>query len=82
MMESPFGIAAVYVVVWSVVIFMVLPFGVRPTTKDDMEPGQEPGAPAKPMMWRKVLITSIISALVCLLIYYIDQAGLISFRPD
>ncbi len=73
---------AIYVVIWWLVLFITLPFGVRPPTDEEMEPGQEPGAPVKPMMWRKAAYCSVISLVIWLIFYFIADAGLISFRPD
>ncbi len=81
-MDNWVTIVAVYVVVWWLILFMVLPFGVRPPTDEEMEPGQEAGAPVKPMVWRKMAITSVIAAVVCAIFYFLSEAGLISFRPD
>lgn len=73
---------AVFVVVWWLVLFITLPFGVKRTEENDLEPGQEAGAPAKPMMWRKVIITTAITAVIWVLFYYLSETGLISFRPE
>tara|TARA_R110000787_G_scaffold239367_7_gene345616 strand:- start:38772 stop:39017 length:246 start_codon:yes stop_codon:yes gene_type:complete len=81
-MDNWVTIIAIYVVVWWLILFMVLPFGVRPPTDEEMEPGQEAGAPVKPMLWRKMAITSVIAAVVCVIFYYLSASGLISFRPD
>ncbi|MCP5118853.1 MAG: DUF1467 family protein, partial [bacterium] len=42
----------VYVMIWWVVLFTVLPWGVR--VPDEHAPGHATSAPAKPMMLRKV----------------------------
>jgi len=68
----------VFICVWWVVLFMVLPWGVRPLEKP--EPGQEQGAPERPMMWRKALITTLISIVVWLAIYIVVQMNVISFH--
>ena len=81
-MDNWVTIIAIYVVVWWLILFMVLPFGVRPPTDEEMEPGQEAGAPVKPMVWRKMAITSVIAAVVCVIFYYLSESGFISFRPD
>lgn len=73
---------AVYVVMWWLVLFVTLPFGVRRPEQDELEPGQEPGAPVKPMMWRKMLATTVITAVLWGIFYYLGEAGYISFRPD
>lgn len=72
----------IFVVIWWLVLFVVLPFGVRAPTAEEMEPGQEPGAPVKPMMWRKVLICTLITALIWIIFYFIAMYDLISFRGD
>ena len=74
--------SAVFVVLWWLVLFMVLPFGVRPPTEEEMEPGQEPGAPYKPKLWRKMAICTGITILIWIIFYFINEAGLINFRGD
>ena len=69
---------AVYIVVWWVVLFAVLPWGVR--TSDTPEPGMAPSAPVRPRIALKFLITSGIAAIVWLVIYLIVSSDLISFR--
>jgi predicted secreted protein len=61
---------AIYVVVWWIAIFAVLPIGVR--SQDEagaVAPGSDPGAPAAPRLLMKALVTTIIAALVTGLIY-------------
>lgn len=72
----------VFVVMWWLVLFVTLPFGVRPPNSDEMEPGQEPGAPVKPMMLRKIIATTLITAVLYGIFYSLSESGLISFRPD
>ena len=69
----------VYVILWWIVLFMVLPFGVR--RSEEVEPGHEAGAPANPMLWRKALITTAIAAVLWGLAYWVIESDLISFRP-
>ena len=68
----------VYCMVWCVVFLTVLPFGVRRV--ENPKPGHEAGAPEKPMLVRKVLITSAIAALIFGAIYYVIDQDWISFR--
>ena len=73
---------AVFVVIWWLILFIALPFGVRRTETEDLELGQEPGAPAKPMMWRKIFITTAITIVLWFFFYWLSDSGLISFRPE
>jgi predicted secreted protein len=56
---------AIYFIVWWTVIFAVLPFGVRSQHEDGaVEDGTEPGAPQRPLLIRKMLVTSVLAALI------------------
>jgi len=68
----------VFFCVWWVVLFMVLPWGVRRV--ENPEPGHEPGAPERPMLWRKALITTLLSAVVWLAIHLVISLEVVSFR--
>ncbi len=57
--------AAIYFLIWWLVLFAVLPWGVRNQEEaGDVSPGTDPGAPAIHTLWRKLLWTTIISTLV------------------
>ncbi len=49
-----------YVLIWWTVLFAVLPFGTRPVADPDAETGWR-GAPARPLMGRKLLATTLVS---------------------
>jgi predicted secreted protein len=68
----------VYVIVWWVVIFMVLPWGAKPP--ENPEPGHAPSAPENPQLLRKALATTLIAAVIWLGIYVLVESDLISFR--
>jgi predicted secreted protein len=62
------GAIALYFVVWWIMLFAVLPFGVRSQVEDgDVVTGSEPGAPAAPMLVEKAIWTTIVGGLVFLL---------------
>ncbi|QQP92118.1 DUF1467 family protein [Skermanella rosea] len=69
---------AVYFVVWWTVLFAVLPWGSH--APEEPEPGMAAGAPAKPRIGLKFLVTTGVAAVVWLIIYFIVTSGLISFR--
>jgi len=61
----PFTIVAVYFVVWWIVIFLVLPFGVR--TQDEageVTLGTTASAPVRPRLVRVAIATTIVSAII------------------
>jgi predicted secreted protein len=56
---------AIYFVLWWVVLFVTLPFGVRSQHEDGVGAvGTDPGAPILAGMGRKLLWTTLISAVV------------------
>ena len=59
------GVIGIYIVTWAVCLFVVLPWGVR-TQVDEGEhvPGTEPGAPVVFRIWKKLLINTVLSAIV------------------
>lgn len=67
-----------YVVIWWLVLFAVLPWGARPL--DNPEPGHADSAPARPRIGLKFAITTIIAALLWGAAYAVIVSGLISFR--
>lgn len=69
---------ATYVVIWWLTIFAVLPWGVRPTGKDD--PGHAAGAPANPRLLFKAAVTSVVAGVIWLVVYWAVNADLINFR--
>ena len=60
---------AVYFTTWWIVLFAVLPFGVRSQHEArDVVPGSDPGAPLLPRLAVKALWTTGLSAVVFVLI--------------
>ena len=68
----------VYVLVWWMVLFCTLPFGIQ--SIENPKGGTMPGAPINHGLKRKVIITSLISAVVWVGIYLIVKSDLISFH--
>jgi len=58
--------AAIYLTIWWIVLFAVLPLGVRSSeeAEEELPEGADPGAPAAPDLLRKAGITTVVSALL------------------
>jgi predicted secreted protein len=72
---------AIYIFIWWITLFAVLPFGVR--TQDEegsVVPGTPGSAPAKPRILRIFVINTIASTIVFVIVYMIIAYGLIT--PD
>jgi predicted secreted protein len=68
-----------FVIVWWTVLFAVLPIGTKPVADADQATGWR-GAPERPRMRRKFLLTTAIAILVWGLVLAIQASGVISFR--
>ena len=68
----------VYLVIWWTVLFTVLPLGVRRIEKP--VGGQDAGAPERPQLLRKAIITSAVAAMLWISFYFLLQSDLFSFR--
>jgi predicted secreted protein len=68
----------VYIVVWWVVLFTVLPWGVQPPDKPQL--GHATSAPEKPRLLLKFAVTTVIAGIVFAAIYWFIDSGLVSFR--
>ena len=68
----------VYLVIWWTILFAVLPLGVKRVEKPGR--GQDHGAPDKPQLLRKAIITSVVAAVLWLGFYALQQMDLFSFR--
>lgn len=68
---------AIYFVLWWIVLFAVLPWGVRTQEEaGDVAPGTESSAPTRTNLKWKFLITSGITALILLCFEVAIRAGL------
>ena len=68
----------VYILVWFVTLFAVLPWWVNPTQPGEL--GYESGAPQQPRLWLKAAVTTGIAALIWLGIYVLVKSPWFSFR--
>lgn len=70
---------AIYFVIWWVTLFLTLPFGVRSQHEDgEGAPGTDPGAPIVPGLRRKLIWTTVISAVIFTVSWLAYSAGLLN----
>ena len=63
-MTLPMGLA-IFFTMWWIVLFAVLPFGVRSQHEEpDYAPGTDPGAPVAPKLLLKAGVTTLISSVI------------------
>ena len=76
------GSIIVYVLIWWIIFFSVLPVGIQSNKgkfKEKLE-GIDPGAPNNPNISKKFLITTIITSIIFIVIYYLVKFDLLNLR--
>jgi predicted secreted protein len=76
------GSIIVYVLIWWIIFFSVLPIGIQSKKvkfKEQVE-GIDLGAPNNPKMGKKFLITTIITSIIFIVIYYLVDFNLLNLR--
>lgn len=74
-----FSGVVLFVIVWWVCLFAVLPIGTRPQQNADDTSGWR-GAPQAPLIWRKVMWTTVVAIVVWLGCYAVISSDYLSFR--
>jgi predicted secreted protein len=71
--------AAIFFLIWWVVLFAVLPWGVHSQHEGgDMAPGTDPGAPAIPKLGLKLLWTTVMTCVIYAACYVAYASHLLS----
>ena len=68
----------VYIILWWLVLFMVLPWGIR--TLEGSAAGHVASAPAAPRLWLKFGVATGIATVLWTIAYAVIEANLISLR--
>ena len=76
------GSIIVYVLIWWIIFFSVLPVGIQSKKEKFIEKidGVDPGAPNNPKIGKKFLITTIITSIIFIVIYYLVRFDLLNLR--
>lgn len=73
--------AAIYFVIWWVTLFLTLPFGVQSQHEEGVStPGTDPGAPVASLIGRKMIWTTIISAIIFAIALFVYDKGFVSLN--
>ena len=76
------GSVIIYVIIWWIVFFSILPVGIQSNKenfKESLE-GSDPGAPKNPNIAKKFLVTTIITSILFIVIYYLSNKGFLNLR--
>ena len=73
------GLAIVYIIIWWIVFFAILPIDVNriKTVKID---GEDPGSPENPKMLKKLLYSTGITTVIFIIIYLLIKFEYLNLR--
>ena len=73
------GSVVIYVIIWWIVFFSLLPVDVN-RYKDIKIKGEDTGSPENPKIAKKFIYTTIISSVLFLIIYYLVYYNYLNLR--
>ena len=79
---STTGSLIVYISIWWIIFFIVLPIGIKSQNIDfkDKLHGNDRGAPQNPKIRKKFLITTLVTSVIFLVIYYLVSQNYLNLR--
>ncbi len=73
------GSIVIYVIIWWIVFFSLLPIDVNRNKNIKIE-GEDPGSPENPKILKKFMYTTILSSVLFLIIYYLVKYNYLNLR--
>jgi len=76
-----FGAVITFTLIWMIVLFTILPIGIKNQVEtSNWVKGTDPGAPVESNIKKKLIVTTLISAILFLIVFIIDFYNLIILR--
>ena len=73
------GLAIIYVIIWWIVFFSLLPVDVDRNKKNFVE-GVDPGAPENPKLIKKLIYTTLITSIIFIGIFLLVKYDYLNLR--
>ena len=73
------GLAILYIIIWWVVFFSILPIDVNRKKTAEIK-GEDPGSPENPKMLKKFMYCSGITTIIFIIIYLLMKFDLLNLR--
>tara|TARA_B100000780_G_C21018897_1_gene408276 strand:- start:91 stop:336 length:246 start_codon:yes stop_codon:yes gene_type:complete len=73
------GLAILYVIIWWVVFFAILPIDVNRQKPVKIE-GEDPGSPENPKMIKKFMYSTVITTIIFIIIYLLIKFEYLNLR--
>ena len=76
---SPTGLAILYIIIWWVIFFSILPIDVNRQKTTEIE-GEDPGSPENPKMLKKFIYCTGITTIIFIIIYLLIKFEYLNLR--
>ena len=76
---SATGLAIIYIIIWWIVFFAILPIDVERKKLIKVE-GEDPGSPENPKMLRKFIYCTVITTILFIIIYLLMKFEYLNLR--
>ena len=76
---SPTGLAIIYIIIWWIVFFAILPIDVERKKIIKIE-GEDPGSPENPKMIKKFIYCTVITTILFIMIYLLMKFEYLNLR--
>ena len=76
---SPTGLAIIYIIIWWIVFFAILPIDVERKKIQKIE-GEDPGSPENPKMPKKFIYCTAITTFLFIIIYLLMKFEYLNLR--
>ena len=76
---SPTGLAIIYIIIWWIVFFAILPIDVERKKLIKID-GEDPGSPENPKMLKKFIYCTVITTILFILIYLLMKFEYLNLR--
>ena len=73
------GLAIIYIIIWWVVFFAILPIDVNRTKPIKID-GEDPGSPENPKMLKKFIYSTGITTIIFMIIYLLMRFEYLNLR--
>ena len=73
------GLAIIYIIIWWIVFFAILPIDVNRQKSKKVE-GEDPGSPENPKMLKKFIYCTGITTIISLIIYLLIKFEYLNLR--
>ena len=73
------GLAIIYIIIWWIVFFAILPIDVNRVKKVKVE-GEDPGSPENPKVLKKFIYCTAITSIIFVIIYLLIKFEYLNLR--